>query len=137
MLQTCNKCGTVRAITDFYRHPGTASGFKRQCKYCCREYQRANRADNLEYYREYDRSRGGRTTSEDCRAYRAANPLKYKSHQAVNYALRAGALVKPSVCEDCGAEGRVDGHHEDYSRPLSVDWLCRPCHCARHANETF
>jgi hypothetical protein len=28
----------------------------------------------------------------------------------------------------------VEMHHEDYSRPLYVKWLCRPCHMLEHGN---
>ena len=26
----------------------------------------------------------------------------------------------------------LHGHHEDYSQPLEVVWLCAPCHGLRH-----
>jgi hypothetical protein len=31
----------------------------------------------------------------------------------------------------CG-EPKVHAHHEDYSRPLDVTWLCQKCHVQRH-----
>lgn len=43
-----------------------------------------------------------------------------------------GELVKPDKCSECGTEGRIDGHHEDYSKPLEVMWLCGECHRKRH-----
>lgn len=48
----------------------------------------------------------------------------------VRVALLNGTLVK-GPCEKCG---RLDteGHHEDYSQPLVVVWLCPPCHRRRH-----
>jgi hypothetical protein len=27
----------------------------------------------------------------------------------------------------------LHGHHEDYSKPLAVHWLCPLCHRKRHA----
>ena len=35
-------------------------------------------------------------------------------------------------CEDCGATGRLDRHHEDYAKPLEIQTLCRSCHKKRH-----
>jgi hypothetical protein len=43
-------------------------------------------------------------------------------------ALRNGVLVRPPACEECGATGRIEGHHPDYDFPLAIEWLCRPCH---------
>jgi hypothetical protein len=43
-------------------------------------------------------------------------------------AVRAGKLVRPSACEQCGAVGQVQADHRDYSKPLDVTHLCAPCH---------
>ena len=45
-------------------------------------------------------------------------------------ALKSGALVRQS-CEVCGAK-KVDAHHDDYSKPLDVRWLCRRHHLQHH-----
>jgi len=51
----------------------------------------------------------------------------------VNRAIKNGALIKPSVCENCGKKDcRLEGHHEDYSMPLEVVWLCYTCHRKLH-----
>jgi len=34
-------------------------------------------------------------------------------------------------CTVCGAM-KSEAHHEDYSKPLEVTWLCRTCHKAEH-----
>lgn len=55
-------------------------------------------------------------------------------------ALRSGVLVRPAACERCGGASCGDarrphmvyGHHDDYSRPLDVQWLCHSCHWERH-----
>ena len=48
-------------------------------------------------------------------------------------ALRDGVLVRPAACSACGNPGRVDGHHDDYAKPLDVRWLCASCHRAWHS----
>jgi hypothetical protein len=34
-------------------------------------------------------------------------------------------------CRVCG-NPKTDAHHDDYTKPLEVDWLCRLHHIARH-----
>src|SRR5262245_57418077 len=34
--------------------------------------------------------------------------------------------IKRQPCEVCGSTAQM--HHDDYSRPLEVRWLCRPHH---------
>lgn len=48
---------------------------------------------------------------------------------AVCAAVRDGSL-KRAPCVVCGKE-RSEAHHEDYSRPLDVVWMCRPHHRRR------
>lgn len=57
--------------------------------------------------------------------------LQRQAHSAVSVALKNGTITK-TVCVVCGAD-RVEGHHDDYSKPLEVVWLCRPHHGERHA----
>jgi hypothetical protein len=68
-------------------------------------------------------------------AKRTAPDSHQKVSQRLNYEIRSGRLKRPESCERCGKRGRVDGHHHDYSKPLDVEWLCRPCHTAHHIKE--
>jgi ribosomal protein S27AE len=46
--------------------------------------------------------------------------------------LKAGiAPAREKKCERCGKPAK-DAHHEDYSRPLAVNYYCRRCHKLRH-----
>jgi hypothetical protein len=49
-------------------------------------------------------------------------PEKHEARQKLRYAVKVGKLKK-LPCEVCG-EVKVHGHHEDYSKPLEVKWLC-------------
>jgi ribosomal protein S27AE len=60
-------------------------------------------------------------------------PVKEAARRATMYAIRVGKLVR-QPCEQCGAEPG-HAHHDDYSKPLDVRWLCRPCHTEHHVNE--
>jgi uncharacterized Zn finger protein (UPF0148 family) len=50
---------------------------------------------------------------------------------AVHVAVKKGILVR-QPCEVCGATKYIDAHHEDYTKPLSVRWLCRSHHRQTH-----
>jgi uncharacterized Zn finger protein len=54
-----------------------------------------------------------------------------RAHYIVNVAKSKGSLtVQP--CEKCGSIEKVHAHHEDYSKPLEVRWLCPRHHRMRH-----
>ena len=52
------------------------------------------------------------------------------AHRAVFKAVADGELSR-EWCEVCG-EVEVEAHHDDYSRPLDVRWLCRRHHKLWH-----
>ena len=68
----------------------------------------------------------------------AANPVnkaKIYARNKLGWFVRSGKLVR-QPCEKCGAE-KTHGHHDDYSKPLDVRWLCSSCHAAEHPMPKF
>lgn len=134
----CIRCSRVLPLDGFYAAPSNGDGHSNKCKDCCLAAAIANRMARIDYYREYDRARFGterrqQSLSRRQRRYRESNPIKNAARAAVNRNVRSGALVK-KPCEVCGATD-VDGHHDDYSKPLEVRWLCRKHHLELHANQ--
>jgi hypothetical protein len=74
--------------------------------------------------------RGGDSGTQRKRRYRVANPVKHAAHLALTKAVRLGLLVR-LPCDLCG-NAKTEGHHVDYSAPLSVVWLCKKHHLAAH-----
>lgn len=64
--------------------------------------------------------------------FRQRFPEKWRAQQAVMNAVRRGRLVRPGACSACGTACKPHGHHDDYSQPLAVRWLCQPCHLKHH-----
>lgn len=60
------------------------------------------------------------------------------AHKLVAMAIRLGFLrtISECVCVDCGARA-TDYDHRDYSKPLDVDPVCRPCNFRRGPAKPF
>lgn len=64
--------------------------------------------------------------------HRHRDPVKVRARALVRAAVRYGRL-KRGPCAHCGLnDGKAHGHHEDYSKPLDVIWLCVGCHRKQH-----
>lgn len=75
--------------------------------------------------------RGGAEPYRDAkRRYRSRHRHKARAHMLVRDAVAAGLLMR-SPCEICG-HFEVQGHHDDYEKPLDVRWLCKAHHEAHH-----
>jgi hypothetical protein len=64
------------------------------------------------------------------KAWNAAHPEKKRASSTLNNAIRAGKIKRGS-CEVCG-KLNAHGHHEDYTKPLVVRWLCSLHHRIEH-----
>lgn len=148
MRKTCFKCGVEQPLGQFYAHPGMTDGRLNKCKTCTKADVKKNRVENLETIRAYDRRRGrteerkklnnerARKDRENGLAitrnkrYALKYPEKRIARVTVGNAIRDGKLEK-KPCEVCGSV-KSEAHHEDYSKPLEVRWLCRQHHAEIH-----
>jgi hypothetical protein len=78
------------------------------------------------------RQRNRKKAREQEREWAKKNPEKVRAHQMVRAAIKAGSMKRATLCEKCCSSGRIEAHHPDYAKPLSVLWLCRKCHSAAH-----
>lgn len=131
-MKRCFKCGTTKPLDDFYRHLEMADGHLNKCKECTKLDMRVDRVTKPRV-REYDRARANqphrialrkRVTAE----WTKRHPDRKRASSMAAYAVRSGKLVRPELCEGCGLKRKLSKHHHDYSRPLLVVWLCKPCH---------
>ena len=104
----CSHCGGPNDREVIY-------GKRRQryCRKCHAEYARMTRP------------KYGEMTPEQ----KQRNNASAWAHQAVKR-----GDIKRLPCSDCWAE-KAEMHHEDYTKPLTVIWLCRRCHLLRHKVE--
>lgn len=56
-------------------------------------------------------------------------PEKVLARSKLNYNVKHGKIKKPTECSICKETSRrIEGHHEDYNKPLDVIWCCTVCH---------
>ncbi len=132
-MKLCSRCKIEKRKSAFYRDRSRCDKLSHRCKDCERLFKRESRERNLESNKERDDRyyKNHKDQKSDSRnAWRLANKLKVIAHAKLRYALSIGK-VKKSNCEVCD-DSRVDGHHEDYSKPLKVKWFCRKHHMRKH-----
>lgn len=128
MQRTCNKCDKTLDISEFYRHPKALDGLSGKCKECTKVGVRANYRKNRDHYVAYEQARQKNPERRQAalgyqRTRRERHPEKYHARMAVDNAVRDGRLTR-KPCEVCGTTDRVQAHHDDYSKPFDVKWLC-------------
>jgi hypothetical protein len=138
-MKVCFKCGVLKPLSEFYAHSRMADGHLNKCRDCTKKDSKDNRRANFDHYKQYKAARA--RTPEARRAHRERNrlerqqhPEKVRARHTVYNALRAGKLAK-QPCEKCGTINDVHAHHDDYSAPLDVRWLCARDHAILHAGE--
>lgn len=129
----CTKCKRELPEDSF---AWAKKGEKRQttCRECFKAYnaeryqkKREEIKKRVADYREKNPETAFNTRLKACEK----NPTKYNANKLIEAALRAGKLVKPHECSVCGCKNtdhRIEAHHEDYTKPLDIVWVCTPCH---------
>ena len=136
-MKKCFKCEKEKPYSEFYKHKKMKDGYLGKCKECTKKDAVEHREANIDEIREYDRERSKlphrvKRNVENTKKFREQFPHKYKAHSLVGNAVRDGRLVKPDKCPVCNETRQIEGHHDDYSKPLNVKWLCAKCHRQLH-----
>lgn len=149
-MKVCLECNIEKPISDFYKHAAMADGHLNKCSICVRARVTKHRKANLEKIREYDKQRSNQPHRVKARqeyvkteigkqaktratvAYNKRYPMKYAAHVITGNALRDGKLSSASNCSVCNSTTKIEGHHDDYTKPLHLRWLCEKCHKEWH-----
>jgi len=136
-LKTCPRCKASKPLDQFEKDKRKPFGRGSRCYDCTRarynpgwqqsyrqrnagtEAARRRRNRHMNYAQEYARDSAYYGSPEE------------RARHAVRNAVKAGTLRKPMRCERCGlpkVPAALQAHHEDYEKPLDVQWYCSPCH---------
>lgn len=116
----CQSCKSTDESTLRINSISKSGRISYMCRICNNKRGRKYYAQNKEKFREI--------------IYRSIRKHREKqdAREKLNYALKSGRMKKPDVCEMCNCRNKIHGHHEDYSKPLEVMWLCTACHGLVH-----
>lgn len=92
-----------------------------------KKYREVNREKIAKRDKAYSKTHNGKAAHRKATVnYRENYPEKWRAHDKVMKAVRSRRLKKPFCCvvdsSDCSDQ--LEAHHEDYSKPLEVIWLC-------------
>jgi len=153
----CSICKIIKLITDFYiTKEGRVSSSCKECRNKKATLWQKNHPEKKrliqkksrdkpkakerqkKYYREWYK-KNGRSRSSDYQEaileWRKNNPDGVRAHQIVSYALYHGKITEPKLCQKCNLEKKLCAHHNDYSKPLEIIWLCYSCHKLEHSKK--
>jgi len=101
-----------------------------------REKHPKQREKQAKYYREWYKKNGRKRDPNYyviILKWREEHPESLKAMKIVKKAIKDGLLKKPHKCAYCKRDHtRINAHHEDYDKPLTVIWLCSSCHKKLH-----
>jgi hypothetical protein len=115
VVKVCTRCGEEREHHGRHRYGRLeAQNYCRECK--------------VAYLTEWRHGKGREKFARSIKASRERHPARERARRLLNAAVQRGELVR-GPCVTCGAPNG-EAHHDDYSKPLVVTWVCRSHHRA-------
>lgn len=117
----CNYCKKEKEKVYTVKAYTVKSGKKHTRKICsdCHKEKIKNYAST---------TKGKKAINEASKRAYMKHKVKWIARAKARYAVKKGILTKPKWCEVCNLVKPLQGHHEDYTKPLEVIWLCTNCH---------
>lgn len=144
----CTLCGAKKSLNEFHKASTGRYGVRGECKSCVSEkrkkYYHNNRDKALKATKIWQFNNKEKI-KKDSKIWRSNNKKKYLQYgktwtqknkykrsasRQLRYAVNSGK-VRKEPCKICG-NLISEGHHEDYSKPLEVIWLCHKHHILLH-----
>lgn len=149
-MKTCNTCIESLNNDEFNKDKNTKDGLSYTCRRCtkirkdvwlknnpeknslyCRKYSANNPEKKRVSANKWRIENKSKQLIYNAKHYKNSKHIhKYKAYRLFQKALKQGRLIK-LPCHICG-NTKAEAHHEDYSKPLDVLWLCKRHHEDRH-----
>lgn len=136
-MKKCSQCFRELELKMFKKRTKSKDGLKACCRDCHRGYDRRYQSSEKykktesEYRRLYRLTPKGKEVASGQMTKRVTKrDIKRLAREKLHTEVRCGRVQRGS-CVVCG-EPKAHGHHEDYTKPLEVIWLCRVHHEETH-----
>ena len=134
IIKKCYSCGENKPLEDLKKDKRCSNGRISLCKKChnlsSREFAKNHRDKETERLLNWRKKNREHVNAQALRYQQTEiGKIRKSAHDKVYRAIRTGKLNK-QPCEICGENAHA--HHEDYAKPLEVNWLCRSHHAERH-----
>ncbi len=142
-MKQCKICRQIKPLQDFHKDRKLSDGRFNECKVC--NNNRRIRYKTIEFtnieWRErriqyhYDRQHlyTPNVSIEKRNEYAKKQRLKRKKENHARY-LANKEYPHNQPCEVCGSI-LTERHHDDYSKPLEIRWLCKIHHEDHHKEQ--
>lgn len=138
MNRICKKCLIEKNDEEFYKHSEMKTRMLNFCKSCVRERVSNFYHNNSDSMRKKEKERyQNRKNDPKYKAISRKSTLNYRKRHKIAYKIyKKLYAMRPKHCQHCGIEDSkvyaIHAHHDDYSQPLKVIWLCPLCHSKIH-----
>ena len=137
-MKKCFKCGEDKCFSQFYKHPKMGDGLLGKCKECTKKDSNDRFKEKLldpqwainERKRQREKEERRRNDGKVKKSIALKKCCQKPANRILSYAIKSGKVI-PLPCEVC-EKIKSQGHHENYSMPLDVVWLCTRHHNDRH-----
>ncbi len=132
----CSKCKETKEVSEFNNLVASKDGKDRICRKCTKEKYDKNRATHISATITWNRNNKKKCLN-NLRNYRKnmsdEQRLRCSVRRKLRYAVEKGKIKRGNCCV-CNEPNGI-GHHEDYSKPLDVIWVCDKHHKRHHRKE--
>lgn len=104
------------------------------------DYYKTSRQSMWDLLRRRIPLRDQKRIGSDNNFFRGGSTADDHAQNVLEYAIKKGNIIRQKVCSVCGDSGnmkdgrtKVQGHHDNYNKPLEVRWLCQKCHHDWHS----
>lgn len=132
----CNVCGVILTENNTLKYSTSrlcSTHFREYCREYIKTYTPKKNGENIKNMTEYLRiwrQENKDKMAKRQRNYRKNNQEKESCRQKTIRAVKNGKITK-TACIICG-DVNVEAHHDDYTNPLDVKWMCKKHHLEMH-----
>lgn len=133
-MKICSCCKQPQPFSNFQQRKLSKDGLTASCKSCLKIRDKNRENDQRRAQRRlYQKTEKGKIAHKKAmQIYKERNPLKRAAHIIIGNYVKNKKIIPEIFCSICNSDKKIEAHHDDYTKPLDVRWLCECCHKEWH-----